>query len=439
MLLSNHVMLADQYFERLAFGWQKRCRLLDSHGIGFAELIRIDQGIAACARALVDIGPIVASVLLQRFEDPIIAPETFAMTLCAIGRHDRALFQSCIALVQSMPQHRAAFLSALEWAAPDALLHAVSHLERNSGLHIAASIVAATVHGDLRAAVVPGIWSAAEPFREECGLMLMQLALQDHGQAPVGLAIRLIESPIPEVRCAAADFLLSRPHSQHSGAALACLQALAQQAGPGQTQAVFVLASHAPQALEKQLGGIAAMDPRLHILALGWLGRSAHVPTLIDYLSQPALARLAGAMLSQITGSQPAADAWQAPPADYPASPGIDDTDAIPAPRPDAGLPEPDPAAFAAWWNAHQRQFDPGQRYLGGQNETAFHLLTILQQGRLAWRPLAAHRLQQLGHGARLNTTLPASIQLAQLHRLAQTAPVGTSSKRSTHVQAFHS
>ncbi len=150
---------------------------------------------------------------------------------------------------------------------------------------------------------------------------------------------------------------------------------------------------------------------RLHIKALGWAGRIDAMPILIDYLDDPDLARVAGASLSLITGSDPARDGWMAANQRRPEQERTDDH--MPALDEDDALPWPKPEAFRAWWQSSQSRFECARQYFLGGPVAVDWMAKVIAGGPLAWRPLAAEHWQRLTHGPLFPTHLPASAQRA--------------------------
>lgn len=417
LLTSNHSALAEQHLDRLAFGWQKRARMVESHVVDFAELTRLDGTLGASAQALAEFGPAVAEMLCSRFDEAILAPEGFALTLCAITRKDEALGRACWGLLQSLPQQRAAFCAALEWAASTDVINAAKQWKPTDPAFDGVLGVVGLAHPSLRPEIKMD-WPTQPSATDDWNVALMRYAAVHSGEAAYPLAYELLYSPSSINQCAAADYFLGQPRNRYQQAAVERLAKIAGTPGPTQREAVFLLAIHSANTLESLLNDLA-QEPRIHIQALGWLGSRAYVKTLLTYMVNEKLARLAGAALSMLTGSLPAKDSWEKPPENTPER-QIDLSADIPPPRLDADLPAPEQSAATAWWTHNQQQFETNERYLGGLSETIPNLLTVLRSGKLAWRRVAAHRLHKLGHGQRIITSLPAFTQRLQMARLAQ-------------------
>ena len=95
--------------------------------------------------------------------------------------------------------------------------------------------------------------------------------------------------------------------------------------------------------------GASAGAARAAIAGVGALGDPAHVPWLIERMSAPRLARLAGGALSLITGVELVREELEGPELEE-AGPSDDPEDEDVGPDPDDGLPWPDAAAVGRWW-----------------------------------------------------------------------------------------
>lgn len=132
---------------------------------------------------------------------------------------------------------------------------------------------------------------------------------------------------------------------------------------------------------------------RLAIMAAGALGDPACVPWLIDSMQVLPLARAAGSAFSMITGAdletqdlaQPGPerieDADQASPESVP---GVDG---------DPDQPWPQPSRVGEWWKRHERDFQSGVRYLGGEPASERAVRRLLVTGNQRLRAAAAIEL----------------------------------------------
>jgi uncharacterized protein (TIGR02270 family) len=121
------------------------------------------------------------------------------------------------------------------------------------------------------------------------------------------------------------------------------------------------------------------------------------MPSLLDCLTVPALARLAGESISEITGIDLSNSGLTLPDAaasDVPLEdPDNEDTEI----GPDAGLPKPDPVAIRSWWASHGGEFVRMTRYLAGQPVNSGTLKQLLRKGLQRPRAVAAELLALSG------------------------------------------
>lgn len=133
---------------------------------------------------------------------------------------------------------------------------------------------------------------------------------------------------------------------------------------------------------------------RLAAIAIGLMGDPALIPELFPMMNRQDLARVAGESFSMITGIDIEYDDLnQDPPEGFEA--GIsEDPDAQDVEMdPDEDLPWPNPALIGKWWQAHQKKFKPGKRYLLGQLINEQSLNEVLRIGNQRQRLVAALEL----------------------------------------------
>src|SRR5262249_23021475 len=110
-----------------------------------------------------------------------------------------------------------------------------------------------------------------------------------------------------------------------------------------------------------------AEPSRTSIQAAGAFGDPASVPWLIDQMSTPPLARLAGEAFTMITGVDIAyQDLDCDKPEGFEVRPTENPEDEDVEMDPDEHLPWPDPQLIAQWWARHQGEFTKGTRHLLG-------------------------------------------------------------------------
>jgi uncharacterized protein (TIGR02270 family) len=422
--------LAEQYTDRLALNWRRRAKLLESPQADFATLSDWDARMDAAVQALGLLGPASQRHMARMLESPINAGDAFAVLCHALRSGIDSLADTTAAIARTMPRLQPALVAALEWTDSGALWPQVA-----SRLPLAAKFDLIATRPDASELLPPALEALQDEGLAADALASALRCLRRMGDTTRALAgLHYLEATDNCVRRQAAQAVLALAPTEHWAPAVDVLLSIVRGAGSEAQPAARSLALFQPQQVlpvlaELHSGSLAsspadnpANNPvpwaRLHVQALGWSGDISLVPQLIEYLDAPPLARVAAAAIGLLTGLDPVRDGWQA---EVPAGPAPHQHDspghaaAIPKADPDAGLPWPSLRAFAALWKTAQSRFTIRQPHLGGRPATAEHLRTVLRQGPLAWRPLAAARLQRLTQGPLFPTRLPARLQAALL------------------------
>lgn len=431
---STHALLADQYLDRLAFGWQRRQRARTSHVLDFAALRQLDQNLCACVQALALTGNAAPALIAARLEEPLTASELFAIALYSIETSQSALHDTCLGLILALPNLRAAYVAALEWSSASGAWWALQQWQRQDSadtltwLFDVMALALCRTHTLVSERLCNSHWwqqlLAREAHNPAIGYALMQTALARPALQQQTRASALLQSPLGRLRGLAAEVILwqTPAHSPMHSSALEVLSVLARDPAVGGNDAQFdaclALACWPATDFNPILTALAAQPEqhRLYLQALGWRGDIRAIPILIDHLNQPHHARLAAASLSMLTGSLPARDGWQAEPPEVEVRAVDSASDQIEATDPDAALPPPDRVQFEAWWTRHRAQFGQPGGWLAGNQATASHLMTLLASGKLGWRVVAARRMQGFAADrSRLDTSATSSNQLQWL------------------------
>jgi uncharacterized protein (TIGR02270 family) len=136
------------------------------------------------------------------------------------------------------------------------------------------------------------------------------------------------------------------------------------------------------------------------------VGDPSYVPWLIERMSVPAFARLAGESFSLITGSDLGTEHLDGvSPKSMDSGPNQDLDLDVPRIDLDADLPWPEPNAVAAWWQAEKHRFQPGVRYFAGNQVSIRHCQNVLYEGTQRQRMTAALFLSLLQPGTALFPT----------------------------------
>lgn len=176
-------------------------------------------------------------------------------------------------------------------------------------------------------------------------------------------------------------------------------------------------------AWHRELTAKKLLRPAIHVA--GASGDAAHIPWLLEQLTNPLASRLAGESISLITGVDLAYEDLDLTvyPED-PQGPTEDAEDDNTLPDPDSYLPWPDPAKLQAWWKANASKFPAGKRLLCVKPidpaQAASVLVTGFQrQRRAAAIELALHNPKDpLANTAARADRLPRSRN--QAHELAR-------------------
>ena len=133
---------------------------------------------------------------------------------------------------------------------------------------------------------------------------------------------------------------------------------------------------------------------RAAVTAAGIIGTPEFVTDLIDFMKDPAVARLAGDSFSVITGVNLAYENLSGnKPEGFQAGPTEDPEDENVAMDPDENLPWPNPVLVAKWWNHHRAKFQAGRRYIRGKDIAIQSLREVLIDGSQHERAVAALEL----------------------------------------------
>ncbi|NRF66894.1 hypothetical protein HLB44_07855 [Aquincola sp. S2] len=409
--------LAEHYTDKLGLNWRRRAKLLASPCSDFADLADWDARLDVALEALRLLGPTAQQHMTRCLNLPINAGEAFALLCHALRSGLAGLAQATSAVARSLPGLHGALVAAMEWSEATPLW-----LQTAASLPLAARFdLLATRHRDapqLLAAAFDAL-RAEGPASEALPAALRCLRYQGDAALAQAAVHHLDAGNSDRLRRVAAQAVLALAPPDLHAPAVTALLALVEDEGPQREAAARCLALHAPAslfplltALRQRPGGEATT--RLYLQSLGWAGDMGAVPRLIEQLDHPSHARIAAASIRQLTGLDPVRDGWQGEALVSGVAPADDaQSSTIPPPDPDAGLPWPSRPAFVALWRHARARFIGAPTWLGGRPATAGHLHDVLRHGPLAWRPLAAARLQRLGGGALLPTRLPARAQAA--------------------------
>ena len=180
-------------------------------------------------------------------------------------------------------------------------------------------------------------------------------------------------------------------------ASIPLLQMIATQGKPSSQHAIELVtrrmsSSHA-KAWQQELAG-KTETRRLAVQVSGLNGDPVSIPWLIDQMSVPELARVAGESFAILTGADLVNDMLEGKkPEGFEAGPTEDPEDENVEMDPDENLPWPDSMLIQKWWGKHQKEFTKGTRYLLGKPISIEWLQQVLRNGRQRHRAVAALEL----------------------------------------------
>lgn len=426
LLHSNDAALAEQHLDALALGWQRRHVQRTSHAVSFHTLHDLDLRLQARISALLHLGPTTGRLAEVRLQEPLLRGEMFALMLLALQGGHASVQRTCLAMVQAVPRMREPTAAALEWVSP-AVAHTFARaLPSAQPLGEWLHLRVLSAHPELKDGRAYSAQHLAAPAESFVLHARLRHARYSHAPAFADLARAQLNADAPALQADAARALLVHPARTRSDVtrALQTLQTLATSMHPCARRAAFTLASLSPPAATPVLAALERMGRRRLLLEmLGWCGTPDAVPALAQWLDDPDHGRIAAASLALLTGSLPPRDGWQAEPAN--AAPTSQrrpppDSDALDTVDPDAALPWPDRRRFETWWARHAGRLIPGKYHLAGQPCEVPALLHTLGHGQLAWRYIAALRLQAWHGVPGMRLSQPAHAQRAHLAQLQQ-------------------
>jgi uncharacterized protein (TIGR02270 family) len=313
----------------------------------------------------------------------------FTATAAVIhARHPERL-DRMFALAEAVPEARAGFLSAFGWVSSEQLRTVGGNLlASDNAFRRYTGIAACSMHRvDPGLALTRAIGSSDRACRARALRTAGELGRRD-----------LLSNCIAAIRDLDADCRLWGAWSAvllgERERALEILMTACGTPGAHTQRALdLVLLTLEPRAACTFLGMIApeAWRTRRVLRGLGLVGDSAHVPWLIEQMTDVHLARVAGEAFSLITGADlEALDLERSPPADIDFGPNDDPQDDNIHMDPDSDLPWPDAIKVHEWWQTNQYRFTSGERLLLGHPVTRESCMKVLSDGYQRQRRIAA-------------------------------------------------
>ena len=318
--------------------------------------------------------------------------EVFAAAVAALDSGDQEEIESVLSVAAKSPDLSRGFISALGWLAYE---QAEPHIKR---LHASQppserriGIAAAAIHRKDPGRPLNAAIADPDP-------LLRARALRAIGELGRIDLIPLMQRDLnaEDVNCrfwsAWSTTLLAG-----YGNAIQVLQAIAESPGPYRERALQMALRRMNLATAHSWQRQLARHPqtmRSAAIAAGIIGDPSEVPWLIEQMSIPPLARVAGEAFTMITGVDLAYDDLDTDePEGFESGPTEDPNDDNVEMDPDERLPWPDAALISGWWAKHSAEFQTGVRYLIGKPIGAEWLQHVLRQGRQRQRAAAALEL----------------------------------------------
>jgi len=394
-----------------------RTVLVRAPHVGLLRLGRFDERIAAHLDGVAVSGAF-GMTLAQRTLERAGKGEVFMVTVRALEDADTRRLDALLAISETESGCRAGLLSAFGWVSPGILQGLAQRLLTSpSAWRREVGLTACLMHG-----VDPGPALKAALSVPDAGLR--GRALRTAGRiARVDLLGHCLAALVDDdARCryeaACAALLLG-----DRGESVSAMAAMVISGGPFSLAALRLVLKTVPvRHAQAMLAQLSKEPSRLRTLicGIGMAGDPQLVPWLIAQMEDLKLMRLAGESFSFITGLDLAyLDLERKPPEGVDFGPNDDPADENVEMDQDDGLPWPDAAKIAAWWQANGVRFSLGARYFMGELPSPGHCVRVLSTGYQRQRIAAAQYLSLLTPGTPLfDTRAPALRQRRLLARM---------------------
>jgi uncharacterized protein (TIGR02270 family) len=406
--------VVNQHAEEVAFLWLLRDAAVHTPHYSLTDLAHLDDRVDAHIdglRIASDIGWKICKEALSQEE----AGEVFAAAVLAFESGNETRIQTALEVGSTSPELSRGLVSALGWFSYQQaetcitqLLTSASPVLRRIGL------AACAVHRQ-----DPGYPLAATLSDDDP--LLRARALRAAGQLGRVDLLHLLQNSLT------LDDELCRYSAAWSAAllgdigAIPTLQAIADLDVPYKEEAVkmalrrmdLTTAHYWQKSLVQKPDSI-----RLAVIGAGVIGDPGSIPWLIDQMTIPELARVAGEAFMMVTGVDIAYEDLEGEwPEGFEAGPTEDPEDENVDMDPDEDLPWPEPEAIQAWWYNHRGQFQRGTRYLLGNPMSIAWLQNVLRNGMQRQRAAAALELAMRQPGQPLFEVRAPGLRQQQLLR----------------------
>lgn len=377
-----------QHVEDAAALAELRRRHVTAPHVNLQHLARVDERLAAHLDGLLVAGD-AGWKHCEAALGSVSAGVLFAATVTAIQSRSSDKLERLLAIGEAVPDARAGLLGAFGWVSGDQLRELAAGLLASShSFHTYVGLAACAMHR-----VDPG--AMFTKALESTNAFLRARALRTVGELGRRDLLRVCEAGIEDmdancrhwaaasaVRLGAGSYALER---------LAAMS-LSSDAAARQTMDVALIAMEPRQGYEL-LREIAQKPQRARdfIWGCGLAGDPAHIPWLIERMTEPRDARAAGEAFSMITGLDLGEHDLEAvaPPTE-PGGPNDDPNDPDVRIGLDDDLPWPDAQAIASWWQKNAGAHSAGQRMFMGARVTTDSCASVLRTGYQRQRRVAA-------------------------------------------------
>jgi uncharacterized protein (TIGR02270 family) len=390
-------IIVTRHVEESAFLWLLRDKAVHSPHYSLKDLAKLDGRVEAHIDGLQIAGDVGWEICKEAL-DAGEAGEVFTAAVLAFESGNEAKIQIVLDVAKEKLDACRGLVSALGWLTwQQAKIHVKKLLADESPLFRYIGLAACAAHRQ-----EPGS-ALTDALRDE-EIIIQARALQSVGELGMMNMLAFIQDDMNGQD----DF--RRYSAAWSGALLgdassaAVLKSFARPDFPWPEDALKVAMrrmAHA-SAIDWQAAELAKHPDtlRLAIIGAGAIGDPALAPWLMEQMTVPELARVAGEAFAMITGVDIAyADMEGERPEGFESGPTENPEDENVEMDPDEDLPWPNPELILAWWEKNKGRFRSGTRYLLGQPITYAQMEHVLKTGRQRQRHAAALEMSILKPG----------------------------------------
>ncbi len=380
--------VVEQHAEDAAALAELRRHHVSAPHVNLQHLARVDERLAAHLDGLQVAGD-AGWKHCEAALGSVSAGVLFAATATAIQLRSSEKLERLLAVAEAVPDARAGLIGAFGWVSGEQLRElAADLLASTNSFRTYVGLAACAMHRvDPGAALLRALESTDALLRARAFRTLGELGRRD--------LLRACEAGIEDMDAHCRNWAACSAVRLGAGAhALERLgiMSLSGDAPVRQALDVALIAMELSQghALLQQLAQ-NARRAREFIWGCGLVGDPAHIPWLIERMTDPRDARAAGEAFSMITGLDLGEHDLEAPaPPSQPDEPGDDPDDPDVRMDPDENLPWPDAQGIASWWQMNASTYPAGCRTFMGVPVTLDSCAGVLRAGYQRQRRIAA-------------------------------------------------